>query len=323
MKIFVTGGAGYIGSNCVDQLIRRGDDVVVFDNLTEGHRKAVHPRAKLIVGDLQDAGCISAAMQAERPDAVMHFAANALVGESMLNPSKYFNNNVRGGLNLLDAMVTAGVKRFVFSSTCATFGVPERVPIDESVPQRPINPYGQSKLMFEDILRWYDRIHGLVFVSLRYFNAAGAGETYGEDHRIETHLIPNVLKVALGQRECVEVYGNDYETPDGSCIRDYIHIIDLAEAHLLALTRQESAFYNLGTGGGNSVFEVIDCCRRITGHPIPAVVKPRRPGDPPRLVAGSAKIEAELGWKPKFQALEAIVQSAWDWHQRHPAGYGD
>ena len=323
MKIFVTGGAGYIGSNCVEQLVLRGDQVVVFDNLTEGHRKALHPKAKFHQGDLRDAASIAGAMAAEKPDAVMHFAANALVGESMENPSKYFQNNVAGGINLLDASVAAGVKRFVFSSTCATFGMPDKVPIDETMPQRPINPYGETKLMFEQMQRWYDRIHGLKFVSLRYFNAAGASETYGEDHRIETHLIPNVLRVALGQQERAEIYGGDYETPDGTCIRDYIHILDLAQAHLLALGKDESAFYNLGTGGGNSVAEVIECCRRVTGRKIPAVVKPRRPGDPPRLIASSKKIEKDLGWKPKYQSLDAIVESAWAWHVKHPGGYGD
>ncbi len=323
MKIFVTGGAGYIGSNCVEQLLLRGDKVVVFDNLTEGHRKAVHPKAVFHQGDLRDPVSINGAMAAAKPDAVMHFAANALVGESMENPSKYFQNNVAGGINLLDATVAAGVKRFVFSSTCATFGMPDRVPIDETMPQRPINPYGESKLIFEQLLRWYDRIHGLKFVSLRYFNAAGASETYGEDHRIETHLIPNVLNVALGKKERAEIFGGDYETPDGTCIRDYIHILDLAQAHLLALGKDESAFYNLGTGGGNSVAEVIECCRRVTGRKIPAVVKPRRPGDPPRLIASSKKIAKELGWKPKYQSLDAIVESAWAWHVKHPDGYGD
>ena len=228
MHILVTGGAGYIGSICVEQLLDAGHTVTVFDNLTEGHRRAVDPRAELIVGDLQRDADISDAMHATRPDAVMHFAANALVGESMENPSKYFRNNVTGGLHLLDAMVACGVKRFVFSSTCATFGPPDRVPIDETLPQRPINPYGESKLIFEKILRWYDEIHGLKFVALRYFNAAGASPRYGEDHRIETHLIPNVLKVALGQKENVQIFGTDYETPDGTCIRDYIHILDLA-----------------------------------------------------------------------------------------------
>jgi UDP-glucose 4-epimerase len=253
----------------------------------------------------------------------MHFAANALVGESMQNPSKYFRNNVAAGINLLDAMLQAGVRRFVFSSTCATFGPPERVPIDETLPQRPINPYGESKLMFEKVLRWYDQIHGLRFVSLRYFNAAGATKKFGEDHRCETHLIPNVLKVALGLKEHVEIYGTDYETPDGTCIRDYIHILDLSRAHILALGANESAFYNLGTGGGSSVREVIKVCRDVTGKEIPVLEKPRRPGDPPRLIAASEKIKRELGWQPKFENLHAIVESAWRWHQEFPRGYGD
>ena len=266
---------------------------------------------------------IAAALRDARPDAVMHFAANALVGESMENPSKYFRNNVGSGVNLLDAMIANDVRRLVFSSTCATFGPPDRVPIDETVPQCPINPYGESKLMFEKILRWYDQIHGLRFVSLRYFNAAGASENYGEDHRLETHLLPNVLKVALGQKPYVEIYGTDYETPDGTCIRDYIHILDLSRAHSLALNAQQSDFYNLGTGGGSSVREVIDACRKVTGKDIPVVEKPRRPGDPPRLIASSDKIKRELGWKPLFQDLAAIIGSAWKWHQKFPNGYGD
>jgi UDP-glucose 4-epimerase len=323
MNLLVTGGAGYIGSICVEQLLDAGHAVTVFDNLSEGHRRAVDPRAALITGDLQQRCDIEDALEKARPEAVMHFAANALVGESMQNPSKYFRNNVSGGVNLLDAMLAVGCKRFVFSSTCATFGPPERVPIDETLPQRPINPYGESKLMFERILRWYDEIHGLRFVSLRYFNAAGASERFGEDHRIETHLIPNVLKVALGQREHVEVYGTDYETPDGTCIRDYIHILDLAQAHMLALGVSESAFYNLGTGGGTSVREVIAACEKITGKEIAVVERPRRPGDPARLVAGSDKIKRELGWTPQFQSIERIVASAWRWHQRNPNGYGD
>jgi len=321
MKIFVTGGAGYIGSICVEQLLDRGHEVTVFDNLSEGHRKAVDPRARLIVGDLRQPAEIEAAVREVAPEAVMHFAANALVGESMVNPSKYFQNNVYGGLNLLDAMVKAGVKRLVFSSTCATFGPPERVPIDETLPQRPINPYGESKLMFEKILRWYDEIHGIRYVALRYFNAAGATERYGEDHRIETHLIPNVLRVALGQRENVDVYGTDYPTPDGTCIRDYIHIADLAQAHLLALEAPESACYNLGTGGGTSVREVIAACERITGRPIAVVEKPRRPGDPPLLIASSEKIKTELGWSPSYQSIDKIIESAWRWHERNPKGY--
>src|SRR4029077_14407013 len=228
---------------------------------------------------------IQAALSSIRPDAVMHFAATALVGESMRDPSKYFRNNISNGLTLLDAMMATRVGRLVFSSTCAIFGPPERLPIEETAPARPINPYGESKLAYEKILRWYDQIHGLKFVSLRYFNAAGASESFGEDHRIETHLIPNVLKVALGQKPYVEIYGTDYETPDGTCIRDYIHIIDLAHAHILALEAPASAFYNLGTGGGSSVREVIESCRKITGQPIPVMEKPRRPGDPPRLIA--------------------------------------
>src|SRR5262249_23747849 len=230
---------------------------------------------------------------------------------------------IAAGLNLLDAMIAADVKRLVFSSTCATFGQPERVPIDEETPQRPINPYGESKLAFEKILKWYDIIHGLRFVSLRYFNAAGASGRFGEDHRCETHLIPNVLKVALGQKEHVEIFGTDYDTPDGTCIRDYIHIIDLAEAHILALAARASEFYTRGRGGGSSVREVIGTCRRIAGHPTPVVKKPRRPGDPPRLIASSEKIKRQLGWRPKFQTLDAIIESAWKWHQKFPRGYED
>jgi UDP-glucose 4-epimerase len=323
MKIFVTGGAGYIGSICVEQMLNAGHEIVVFDNLTEGHGKAVDPRALLLVGDLQQQAQIEDALASTRPDAVMHFAANALVGESMQNPSKYFRNNVTAGINLLDAMLGVGVKRFVFSSTCATFGTPDRVPIDESLPQRPINPYGESKLMFEKVLRWYDEIHGLRYVALRYFNAAGATEKFGEDHRIETHLIPNILKVALGQKESVSVFGTDYETPDGTCIRDYIHILDLAEAHMLALRAEKSAQYNLGTGGGTSVREVVAACEKVTGKPIAVREEPRRGGDPARLIAASDKIRSELGWTPKFQNIEQIVESAWNWHVRNPHGYGD
>jgi UDP-glucose 4-epimerase len=322
-KILVTGGAGYIGSICVEELINRGFEVSVFDNLTEGHAKAVDPRADLFQGDLADRSVLRHAFGEVKPDAVMHFAANALVGESMENPSKYFRNNVSSGINLLDMAVEFGVKKFVFSSTCATFGVPERMPIDESLPQRPINPYGESKLMFETILRWYREIHKLSFVALRYFNAAGASEKFGEDHRIETHLIPNILKVALGQRESVDIFGTDYPTPDGTCIRDYIHILDLAEAHILAVQSEKSDFYNLGTGGGTSVREVIETCKKITGRDIKAVEKPRRAGDPPRLIAASEKIRAELGWAPRFQNIVPIVESAWAWHVKHPNGYGD
>ena len=321
MRIFLTGGAGYIGSVCSELLLNEGHEVAIFDNLSEGHRRAVDSRANFIRGDLADRVQIEAALSSTRPDAVMHFAAYALVPESMCDPSKYFRNNIANGLNLLDAMVATGVQRIIFSSTCAIFGPPERVPIDETAHPRPVSPYGESKLTFEKILRWYDEIHALKFVSLRYFNAAGATENLGEDHRPETHLIPNVLKVALGQSPNVEIYGTDYATPDGTCIRDYIHIVDLARAHILALGAAASGFYNLGTGGGSSVREVIAACRKITGCKIATIEKPRRPGDPPRLIASSEKIKKELGWQPQFQSLDSIVESAWKWRLKFPDGY--
>jgi UDP-glucose 4-epimerase len=323
MRIFVTGGAGYIGSVCSELLMDEGHEIAIFDNLIEGHRRALDSRAQFIQGDLADRGEIEGALSSIRPDAVMHFAAYALVPESMRDPSKYFRNNVSNGLNLLDAMIATDVRRIIFSSTCALFGSPDRIPIDETARTRPANPYGESKLAFEKILRWYDEIHGLTFTSLRYFNAAGATENLGEDHRPETHLIPTVLKVALGQRPNVEIYGTDYETPDGTCIRDYIHIVDLARAHILALGASGSGSYNLGTGGGSSVQEIIEACRKITGRKIDTIEKPRRPGDPPRLIASSEKIKKELGWQPQFQSLGAIIKSAWAWHQKFPHGYDE
>jgi UDP-glucose 4-epimerase len=323
VKILVTGGAGYIGSVCVEDLLNRGHNVTVFDNLTEGHKNAIDRRANFVQGDLADKPALSDLMRTAQPEAVMHFAANALVGESMQNPYKYFYNNVACGLNLLHALVEHGVKRFVFSSTCATYGIPETVPIDELAPQKPVNPYGESKLIFEKILRWFDEIHGVTFASLRYFNAAGATEAFGEDHRIETHLIPCVLQVPLGRREHAQVFGTDYPTPDGSCIRDYIHVNDLAQAHALALEVKKSDFFNLGIGGGVSVLEVIDACKKVTGKDIPVVKQPRRPGDPPRLIASAGKAQEVLGWRPRFDRIEDIVSSAWSWHVRHPAGYGD
>ena len=323
MKILVVGGAGYIGSVCAELLLDEGHTVSIFDNLSEGHRAAIDLRAQFVEGDLQNQQSIEQALAKQKPEAVMHFAASALVGESMRNPSKYFRNNIASGLNLLDAMVSVGVTKIVFSSTCAIFGPQERVPIDETMPTRPINPYGESKLAFEKILRWYDEIHGLKYTSLRYFNAAGASEKFGEDHRVETHLIPNVLKVALGEKPAVEIFGTDYETPDGTCVRDYIHIIDLARAHIFALDAAKSDFYNLGTGGGASVREVIDACRKVSGRKIDIVEKPRRLGDPPRLIASSEKIKRELGWKPEFQSLDVIIESAWKWRQKFPRGYGD
>lgn len=323
MRIFLTGGAGYIGSICAEYLLDRGHNVIVFDNLTEGHRSAIDPRAQFIDGDLNDRGGTLAALRATSPDAVMHFAANALVAESMRDPSKYFRNNVAGGINLADGAVAAGVKVLIFSSTCATYGAPERMPMDESLPQRPINPYGESKLMFERVLRWYDEIHHLRHVNLRYFNAAGASEKFGEHHRIETHLLPNVLRVALGQSPHVEIYGTSHPTPDGTCIRDFVHVLDLAVAHELALKADVSTSYNIGTGTGYSVRQVIDAARKITCHPIPVVEKPARDGDPPRLVASADKLRQELGWVPQHANLDAVISSAWRWHRAHPHGYPD
>jgi len=323
MHVVVTGGAGYIGSVCVEQLLDAGHQVSVIDNLSEGHRSAVDPRARFIELCLSQRETVLGTLKDLRPEAVLHFAASALVGESMTNPSKYFRNNVAAGLNLLDAAVGAGVRKFVFSSTCATYGPPDRVPMTEDLPQRPINPYGESKLMFEKALGWYRQIHGLEFVAFRYFNAAGASGQFGEHHRIESHLIPNLLKVALGQSTHCDIFGTDYPTPDGTCIRDYIHIADLADAHIRALAPGRQGFYNLGNGSGYSVREVIAACEKISGHPITAVEKPRRPGDPPRLVADATKANTELGWRPKYPLIEDIVATAWAWHQQHPNGYTD
>jgi UDP-glucose 4-epimerase len=322
VNVFVTGGAGYIGSVCVEELLNAGHTVTVYDDLSEGHRAAVDGRASFVRAQLSDDNLVDS-VRKSKAEAILHFAANALVGESMVNPSKYFRNNVCNGLRLLDAAVAANVKKFVFSSTCATYGPPERVPMTEDLAQRPINPYGESKLMFEKMLQWYQQIHGLEFVAFRYFNAAGASRQFGEHHRVETHLIPNVLKVALGQTKGCEIYGTDYPTPDGTCIRDYIHIIDLAQAHIAALQPGRQGFYNLGNGGGYSVREVIQSCEKISGKQIPVVEKPRRPGDPPRLVALAEKAMRELAWQPRYPKLEQIVQTAWDWHRKHPQGYAD
>ena len=322
MNLFVTGGAGYIGSAFVEEALNAGHHVTVFDSLVEGHRAAVDPRATFVQGCLNDPTQIEASLKQAQAEAVIHFAAFALVGESMANPGKYFSNNVGAGLNLLKATISAGIRKFIFSSTCATFGIPEKMPMTEEAPQRPINPYGESKLMFETLLRWYQQLHGLEFVALRYFNAAGATPRFGEAHRIETHLIPNVLRVALGEASHCSVLGTDYPTPDGTCIRDYIHVIDLAQAHLLALATGKQGFFNLGNGGGYSVREVIDTCRRVSGRAIAVKDEPRRPGDPPRLIADASKAIRELGWQPKFPTLEAIVSTAWAWHMRHPKGYG-
>ena len=323
MNIFLTGGAGYIGSICTEALLEAGHPVTVYDDLSEGHRSAVDRRARFIQGQPDAPDDILHAVKEARPYAIMHFAASALVGESMANPRKYFHNNVANGLKLLDAAVECGVKKFVFSSTCATYGPPERLPMTEDLPQRPINPYGESKLMFEKMLQWYQKIYGLEFIAFRYFNAAGASARFGEHHRTETHLIPNVVQVALGRKPHCEIYGTDYPTPDGTCIRDYIHILDLAQAHMLGLTPGRQGFYNLGNGDGYSVREVVQMCEKVAGKAIPTIEKPRRPGDPPRLVASAERAMRDLGWKPRFPKLADIVASAWAWHRAHPEGYSD
>jgi UDP-glucose 4-epimerase len=327
MNILVTGGAGYIGSHASRLLAASGRTIWVYDNLSRGHRAAVLP-GRLIEGDLADRAKLAAAMREHQIEAVMHFAAFALVGESVSDPALYYENNVVAALSLLEAMRDAGVKKFVFSSTTATYGEPAKMPIAETTPQQPINPYGFTKLVIEHALADYAHAYGWGYAALRYFNAAGAAPSgeIGEDHTPESHLIPIVLQVALGQRDAITIFGDDYPTPDGTCIRDYIHVDDLATAHLKALDRLqpgEVLQLNLGTGRGYSVREVIDACRRVTGHAIPEKVGPRRPGDPPELVADSRLAQRVLEWKPAYTDVEAIVKTAWRWHQAHPRGYGD
>jgi UDP-glucose 4-epimerase len=329
MKILVTGGAGYIGSHVVELLLAQGHSVVVFDNLTAGHRQAVHHDATLFEGDLLDPSRVAACFD-QNPsfDGVMHFASHIEVGESMKNPFRFLRDNVGGMINLLEQVTRHGVGRFILSSTANLYDQPERVPIDEDEALSPGSVYGETKFMGERMLLWMERIYDLRYCALRYFNASGAHPNahIGEAHSPETHLIPIVLQVALGQREHVTIYGDDYDTPDGTCIRDYVHVMDLAEAHILALEALKdgpSRVYNLGSGSGYSVKEVIETARRVTGHPIPAVIGPRRAGDLPRLVADSARIKAELGWQPEFDRLEVIIQTAWDWHRTHPHGFDD
>jgi UDP-glucose 4-epimerase len=323
VRILVTGGAGYIGSVVAEELVKDGHDTVVYDSLYKGHRGAVVEGAEFVRGDLTDGKLLRESLRGA--DAVVHMAADSLVGESVTNPAKYYRNNVVAGLALLDAMRDAGVRRLVFSSTAATYGEPEKQPIEESDPTRPTNPYGETKLAFERALRWYEHAYVIRYASLRYFNAAGATARCGEDHDPETHLIPIVLQAAAGRRAHVEVYGDDYPTRDGTCVRDYIHVVDLARAHILALSAldERSAIYNLGCGGdGYTVNEVVAVAREVTGRDIEARVGPRRPGDPAVLVASSEKIKRELGWSPRRQDLREIISSAWEWMQSHPDGYG-
>jgi UDP-glucose 4-epimerase len=323
MRILVTGGAGYIGSVVAAQLVAAGHNVVVYDNLSKGNRDAVPRQAKLIVGDVGDRACLDAALQDGNIDSVMHFAAWIEAGESMKEPERFFRNNTANSLVLLEAVLAHHVPRFVFSSTAALYGNPVRSPISESDPLQPTNAYGESKLLVERMLEWFFRIHGLSYASLRYFNAAGATAELGERHSPETHLIPLILQVALGVRGHISIFGTDYATADGTCVRDYIHVSDLASAHLLALERLKAAsqpqqlIYNLGNGRGFSVREVIEAARRVTGHAIPSSEAPRRPGDPDALVASSEKIQRELNWRPQFAGLEKIIGSAWEWMRQH------
>ena len=327
MSILVTGGAGYIGSHCVAALLERGADVVVVDNLSKGHRAALKG-GRLYVGDVGDRAFLSSVFDKEDIEAVIHFAAFSLVGESMQIPEAYFANNVTAGLSLIQVMVEHRVPYLVFSSTAATFGEPDYVPIDEDHPQKPTNPYGESKLMVEKMLRWSDAAHGLKFCALRYFNVAGAmaDGSIGEDHRPESHLIPLILQVAQGRRDSLKLFGTDYPTADGTCVRDYIHVEDLIDAHFLALDYlrrgNPSAAFNLGNGQGFSNREIIEAARRVTGHPIPVVEEGRRPGDPATLIASSRKAMEVLGWKPRYTRVEDIIATAWRWHSTHPDGYG-
>ena len=327
MAILVLGGAGYIGSHTVYELIDAGRDVVVADNLLTGFRAAVHPKARFYQLDIRDRAALDVLFQAEHIDGVIHFAASSQVGESMSHPLKYYDNNLHGTMVLLEAMVAHGVDKIVFSSTAATYGEPERVPILETDPTCPTNCYGQTKLSMEHMMSWVSRAHGLRYVALRYFNACGAHPSgaIGEAHSPETHLIPIILQVPNGQRDKVSIFGDDYPTPDGTCIRDYIHVTDLAQAHILALdyllSGGENNVFNLGNGVGFSVKQVIDVARSVTGHPIPAVSTPRRAGDPAQLIASSRKAIDVLGWKPEYNDLHTIVATAWAWHKSHPHGY--
>jgi UDP-glucose 4-epimerase len=326
LKILVTGGAGYIGSVVVAELIRAGHAVFVYDNLSRGHRQAVHPDARLIVADLSDTAALDKIFAEKKIEAVMHFAASIEAGESMKVPEQFFRNNTANTLGLLESILRAGIRHIVFSSTAALYGEPKTSPIRETDELHPTNAYGESKLLVERMLDWLNRIHGLRYASLRYFNAAGATPEHGEAHNPETHLIPLVLQVAAGKRSSISIFGTDYPTVDGSCVRDYIHVLDLAQAHLLALEAlqmHDKLIYNIGNGSGFSVRQIVEAARRVTRHPIPVVESPRRPGDPATLVASSEKIKNELRWVPKYPDPETIIDSAWQWHRRNPNGYSD
>lgn len=325
MRVFVTGGTGYVGSHCSKRLRQEGHTLLIYDNLSKGHRQAV-PANELVVGDLSDIPFLRKTMAEFKPDAVMHFAASIEVGESVNEPLAYYRNNVVNTVGLLEAMKDLGVKKLVFSSTCATYGVPPKTPMTEDMPTAPLSPYGRTKLMMEQVFADCSHAWQLGFAALRYFNACGASSdgTIGEDHSPESHLIPIVLQVALGQRKQVSIFGTDYPTPDGTCIRDYIHVEDLADAHLRALERLEPGkqiICNLGTGTGQTVRQVIDACRRVTGKEIPAVESERRPGDSPALYANAAKALEVLGWKAKYTNIDDVVRSAWEWHRNHPNGF--
>ena len=325
--ILVCGGAGYIGSHAVRQLIDKNEKVVIVDNLETGHEDAIHPQAKFYKVDIRNEEELDKVFSENKIDEVIHFAANSLVGESMTNPLKYYNNNVHGTEVLLKVMIKHNVKKIVFSSTAATYGEPKNIPILESDLTNPTNAYGETKLAMEKMMKWADISHGVKYISLRYFNVAGAHESgeIGEDHNPETHLIPLILQVPLGKREYISIFGDDYDTHDGTCIRDYIHVTDLVDAHILAVHKlregSSSNIYNLGSGNGFTVKEMIKAAREVTGHPIPAKVCERRAGDPAKLVADSKKARTELGWKPKFENVEAMISSAWKWHQNHPNGF--
>jgi UDP-glucose 4-epimerase len=323
MRVLVVGGAGYIGSVTVDQLLMAGHEVTVLDSMVAGHRDAVNREAELAAFDIRAEDQLHQLFAANGFEAVIHYGGYIQAGESVRQPGRYFSNNVSGSIALLNAMVAFGVSRFVFSSSAAVYGDPETVPVPESSPMRPVNPYGETKAVVEHLLPWYENAHGIRSISLRYFNAAGATETRGEDHRPETHLIPNVLQAALGQRPSVTLFGTDYPTRDGTCVRDYVHVSDLAEAHLLAIDKAASgsAAYNLGSGRGASNREVIDAARRVTGVDFPVLEEARRPGDPPQLVAAPERARADLGWSPRYTELEEIIETAWAWHQSHPQGY--